>query len=131
MALRSGLLAVLLLSTCAGGCAGMARKPAPRFWYSDAVPVGFPSTVRITADNERTFESRAPQVLEGVRRAAGAGAVNVLALSGGGAGAAFGAGALTGWSLLGTRPQFQIVTGVSSGALIAPFAFLGRISMRG
>ena len=36
-----------------------------------------------------------------------------------------GAGALVGWTALGTRPQFDIVTGVSTGALIAPFAFLG------
>src|ERR1019366_6164924 len=49
----------------------------------------------------------------------------VLALSGGGAYAAFGAGLLNGWSARGTRPQFTIVTGASSGALIAPFAFLG------
>ncbi len=48
-----------------------------------------------------------------------------LALSGGGANGAFGAGVLCGWSETGTRPQFQIVTGVSTGALIAPFAFLG------
>ncbi len=49
----------------------------------------------------------------------------MLALSGGGSGAAFGAGALVGWTRQGTRPEFQIVTGVSAGALIAPFAFLG------
>ena len=60
-----------------------------------------------------------------VGQAAGGRAVNVLALSGGGSGGAFGAGALVGWSRLGTRPEFEIVTGVSSGALIAPLAFLG------
>jgi patatin-like phospholipase/acyl hydrolase len=49
----------------------------------------------------------------------------VLALSGGGADGAFGAGLLAGWSARGTRPQFTIVTGASAGALIAPFAFLG------
>ena len=49
----------------------------------------------------------------------------VLALSGGGADGAFGAGLLTGWSARGTRPQFTFVTGASAGALIAPFAFLG------
>ena len=51
--------------------------------------------------------------------------MNVLALSGGGAGAAFGAGALAGLSRAGTRPYFHVVTGVSAGALTAPFAFLG------
>lgn len=49
----------------------------------------------------------------------------VLALSGGGANGAFGAGVLVGWSETGTRPQFDIVTGISTGALAAPFAFLG------
>jgi len=48
-----------------------------------------------------------------------------LALSGGGANGAFGAGFLKGWSSTGTRPLFKIVTGVSTGALMAPFAFLG------
>lgn len=50
---------------------------------------------------------------------------SVLALSGGGEDGAFGAGALAGWSATGQRPDFDIVTGVSTGALIAPFAFLG------
>ncbi len=49
----------------------------------------------------------------------------VLALSGGGANGAFGAGVLVGWSETGTRPEFDIVTGISTGALAAPFAFLG------
>jgi predicted acylesterase/phospholipase RssA len=48
-----------------------------------------------------------------------------LALSGGGANGAFGAGFLNGWSRTGIRPVFKIVTGVSTGALMAPFAFLG------
>jgi predicted acylesterase/phospholipase RssA len=48
-----------------------------------------------------------------------------LAVSGGGDNGAFGAGLLNGWSAAGTRPQFKLVTGVSTGALIAPFAFLG------
>jgi hypothetical protein len=51
---------------------------------------------------------------------------NLLAISGGAADGAFGAGLLVGWSDVGTRPVFDLVTGVSSGALIAPFAFLGH-----
>jgi hypothetical protein len=51
---------------------------------------------------------------------------NILALSGGGSNGAFGAGILNGWSATGTRPIFKIVTGISTGALIAPFAFLGE-----
>jgi len=48
-----------------------------------------------------------------------------LAISGGGANGAFGAGLLVGWTASGTRPEFAMVTGVSTGALAAPFAFLG------
>lgn len=53
------------------------------------------------------------------------GTANYLAISGGGENGAYGAGLLTGWTALGTRPEFKGVTGVSTGALIAPFAFLG------
>lgn len=49
-----------------------------------------------------------------------------LALSGGGSGGAFGAGLLVGWTAAGSRPEFTVVTGVSTGALIAPFAFAGQ-----
>lgn len=48
-----------------------------------------------------------------------------LAISGGSDNGAFTAGFLNGWTKAGTRPQFKLVTGVSTGALIAPFAFLG------
>jgi len=50
---------------------------------------------------------------------------NYLAISGGGANGAFGAGLLVGWTAAGDRPEFSLVTGISTGALIAPFAFLG------
>ncbi|MCR5878815.1 patatin-like phospholipase family protein [Phenylobacterium sp. J367] len=49
----------------------------------------------------------------------------ILAVSGGGGDGAFGAGLLAGWTRAGDRPSFKMVTGVSTGALIAPFAFLG------
>lgn len=48
-----------------------------------------------------------------------------LAISGGGDNGAYGAGLLNGWTAAGSRPEFKVVTGVSTGALIAPFAFLG------
>lgn len=51
--------------------------------------------------------------------------VDALALSGGGQDGAFGAGLLCGWTKAGTRPTFKLVTGISTGALMAPFAFLG------
>lgn len=51
--------------------------------------------------------------------------LNILALSGGGADGAFGAGILIGWSQSGKRPKFDVVTGVSTGAFMAALAFLG------
>jgi Patatin-like phospholipase len=51
--------------------------------------------------------------------------ISILALSIGGATGAFGAGALAGLTRSATRPEFSAVTGVSAGALLAPFAFLG------
>ncbi len=48
-----------------------------------------------------------------------------LILSGGGEDGAYGAGIITGWTESGKRPQFSVVTGVSTGALMAPFAFVG------
>jgi hypothetical protein len=79
----------------------------------------------IAAMNREAFAA-----LERERAAHGAGALptaNLLALSGGGQDGAFGAGLLTGWTENHTRPrpEFKLVTGVSAGALIAPFAFLG------
>jgi predicted acylesterase/phospholipase RssA len=53
------------------------------------------------------------------------GQYHLLALSGGGEDGAFGAGLLYGWTERGDRPEFEVVTGVSTGALMAPFAFLG------
>jgi predicted acylesterase/phospholipase RssA len=51
--------------------------------------------------------------------------LNILAISGGGSGGAFGAGAVAGLTRSGSRPDFALVTGVSAGALVAPYAFLG------
>ncbi len=50
---------------------------------------------------------------------------HVLALSSGGMYGAYSAGVLDGWTRTGTRPEFDVVTGTSTGALIAPYAFLG------
>ncbi|MDD5115989.1 MAG: patatin-like phospholipase family protein [Candidatus Omnitrophica bacterium] len=50
---------------------------------------------------------------------------SMLAISGGAANGAYGAGLLNGWSESGNRPVFKVVTGISTGAIIAPFAFLG------
>jgi hypothetical protein len=71
------------------------------------------------------FARRSPAFFGGIRKAAMGRRVAILALSGGGSNGAFGAGALVGLTRSGARPQFDLVTGVSAGALIAPFAFLG------
>jgi predicted acylesterase/phospholipase RssA len=52
---------------------------------------------------------------------------HLLAISGGGDAGAFAAGVLTGWTRHGTRPAFRVVTGISAGALAAPFAYLGPL----
>jgi predicted acylesterase/phospholipase RssA len=65
------------------------------------------------------------EVARRLQAALGERPLSVLALSSGGASGAFGAGALAGLTTSGTRPAFTVVTGVSSGALVAPFAFLG------
>jgi hypothetical protein len=121
--LREACLIVAALSMAA--CAGPARREHPIYWYDAAAPAGFPETVRSVTEDRASFVRNTERFLTRVRMASGGGVVNVLALSGGGAGAAFGAGALTGLTRAGTRPQFHIVTGVSAGALTAPFAFLG------
>jgi predicted acylesterase/phospholipase RssA len=119
------MLLPLLLVASLTGCATGARKEAPRVPSEQVAPAGFTNSVRIVNDTSQSFEERLAQMLPGVEAAADGGQINILALSGGGAGAAFGAGALVGWTRAGNRPQFQIVTGASAGALIAPLAFLG------
>src|SRR4029077_2393258 len=64
-------------------------------------------------------------VAQRLRAALAGGPLSVLALSSAVSRGAFGAGALAGATTSGSRPEFTVVTGVSSGALLAPFAFLG------
>jgi len=65
------------------------------------------------------------EVAQKLRAALAGRPLSVLALSSGGSSGAFGAGALAGSTASATRPEFTVVTGVSSGALLTPFAFLG------
>lgn len=67
----------------------------------------------------------APRDVRNWAPAARRGGLDILMISGGGAGGAFSVGVLSAWSEAKTRPQFDAVTGVSTGALIAPYAFLG------
>ncbi|MET3663895.1 patatin-like phospholipase family protein [Caulobacter sp. 1776] len=85
---------------------------------------GFPGA-RLTVDQADDTLRQAADRLAPLRSLIGRDEFNILALSGGAAGGAYGAGVLTGLSKAGRRPDFAIVTGVSTGALIAPLAFLG------
>lgn len=78
---------------------------------------------RIRASDLPRVEALAEQI--GDRLWAASEGRSILALSGGGANGAYGAGVLVGWTASGARPEFSVVTGVSTGALAAPFAFLG------
>ena len=117
--------AVLLGVFAIAGCVATQRRPAPPTLITQVAPVGFSRDIRLLSSDLRFFQEHEDRVIAGVRAVAGAGPVRILALSGGGAGGAFGAGVLIGWTRSGSRPQFHIVTGVSAGALLAPFAFLG------
>ncbi len=129
VALAIGLAAI-------AACSHPTRGPAvPRADTARAMPLGIPNA-RFYADGDTNL-----MIQEGMRalqremtalRAEGKNPtrtrlppVYYLAVSGGGDNGAFGAGLLNGWSETGTRPEFKMVTGVSTGALIAPFAFLG------
>jgi predicted acylesterase/phospholipase RssA len=88
-------------------------------------PLDFVLTVR-TLGVDGEFETvSSPQLAHHLESRLGARPLSILALSGGGANGAFGAGALVGADRDGTAMQFTVVTGVSAGALVAPFAFLG------
>jgi predicted patatin/cPLA2 family phospholipase len=89
-----------------------------------ANPAGF-EDIRFTAELAEASLNRFAQNAALSRSGRSEGGLCILALSGGGAGGAFGGGILAGLSLAGARPQFDVVTGVSTGALMAPFAFLG------
>ena len=100
-------------------CASVTRIPYTQQEQAAAAIPGIPGA-RIWADDPAVVTVRRSVVSRVTAKQP-----IVLALSGGGADGAFGAGLLAGWSARGTRPQFTLVTGASAGALIAPFAFLG------
>ncbi|MCM8595967.1 MAG: patatin-like phospholipase family protein [Candidatus Accumulibacter sp.] len=126
---RLGCCALLVLALV--GCGSLPRNGVPGELMSEATipgmpdvraPAGLPSAV-MERDMAESFAQESasdfPATAEGVVL------YPHLALSGGGANGAFGAGFLNGWSSTGKRPTFKVVTGVSTGALMAPFAFLG------
>lgn len=125
---RSGMskfaLAVALACFCAGACATAPRLDSPMASPRGAAPVGFSPDIRMETSDTDFLKASAIRSYRELAKASDR-TVDMLALSGGGAGGAFGAGVLAGLTAAGTRPRFEIVSGVSTGALIAPFAFLG------
>jgi predicted acylesterase/phospholipase RssA len=129
-----------VLRLVAGGAATAALSGCDLPDRGPPVPLG--STTKATVlglKNERFFPVSGAGPLEsefvsamlgqmkarGVKSVADMPRLQFLAISGGGENGAFGAGLLCGWTTQGTRPVFDLVTGVSTGALSAPFAFLG------
>ncbi len=129
-----GVRALLVLALVAlSGCATMGRlPPVPLSLANEASPFDLPNARYYPDTDGKRLEALGRKMVEKERRYLGAKAmtaplppVTFLAISGGGDYGAFGAGLLCGWTARGTRPQFRLVTGVSTGALSAPFAFLG------
>src|SRR6266849_3162295 len=109
------------ISTGFFSLAGCSSLPRASYTASDAASaraLNVNELRRYTDEPAATFLKEPPVSLR-------AGPVGYLALSGGGADGAYGAGVLNGWTTAGTRPKFSVISGVSTGALIAPFAFLG------
>lgn len=101
---------------------GWTRRPSPGALRAE-IP-GFEG-VRLTVEAAETSLETTAHRLALPGALGGREDFNILAISGGAAGGAFGAGVLVGLTRAGRRPDFALVTGVSTGALIAPFAFLG------
>lgn len=132
-------LMVALISLLAGtvltlpGCSLPMRQAAvPQAWSEQAEVVGLPGVRYVVRAEmpefardgiESFYQERAYLAAKG--QDVSLLPANFLALSGGGDNGAFGAGLLCGWTEVGNRPEFKGVTGISTGALIAPFAFLG------
>lgn len=126
---RIFFLIILVATSMTLSCATIrTRNPLPQDLSPGALVLG--------SDRMRMWGDRPPAYAEDLVRLQPAelkdqfpalfnSAHNYLAISGGGASGAFGAGLLFGWTEKGDRPEFSIVTGVSTGALTAPFAFLG------
>ena len=108
-------------------CSTLTRNPVSESASLEEVPAA-PGQIRIWGDVVPKNIEAIGRERDSQRRAAGVNPSSVmsyLAVSGGGSDGAFGAGLLVGWTEAGTRPKFDLVTGISTGALIAPFAFLG------
>jgi predicted acylesterase/phospholipase RssA len=132
----TSFLAVILFTLVISGCSSLGRLHAvPESMQDTAKIPGF-SGIRYRLDSKEDSEAFAQEAINaGLKEFAYLGYQGIpknpppthyLAVSGGGDNGAFTAGLLNGWSASGTRPEFKLVTGVSTGGLVAPFAFLGK-----
>jgi predicted acylesterase/phospholipase RssA len=135
MAFRSwsrGLLIAAALQLGISGCSTPDRLPAvPQSASAQAESLPVPIRYLVSRETD-SFAAEAQRALEKEKAwLASQGhqgplpPAYYLAISGGGDNGAYGSGFLNGWTATGKRPEFKLVTGVSTGALIAPFAFLG------
>lgn len=123
-------LAVIILASTLAACSSTAlRSPVPAELSAEAQVPGIPNARfwgdDISPELEQQLTTLSKAEVKSEFPALYGKPHNYLAISGGGSNGAFGAGLLNGWTESGTRPDFQMVTGISTGALIAPFAFLG------
>lgn len=116
------ILIVLLAGLTLAACGSLPRDSFTLSDLEGGAPRGL-TDVRFNADDAEAGIRFAEAAR---KRAADQKTFDVLAVSGGGSNGAYGAGVLVGWTQAGDRPEFDVVTGVSTGALTAPFAFLGR-----
>jgi predicted acylesterase/phospholipase RssA len=128
---RYGLIVIVAAMAVLAGCTTVPpRHPAPEA-LEDSVEVLGMHDARFWGDDippnleTRLLELTDDQQIKALYPASYGSTHNYLALSGGGANGAYGAGMLAGWTDAGDRPQFQMVSGISTGALTAPWAFLG------
>ena len=122
----SRLLAGVLAAVLVSGCATLERLPAVTYAQAEQTSIlDIPDARFYVSDTKRIYDVALKAYQRGNRARPAERVHNYLAISGGGDDGAFGAGLLVGWSARGNRPEFDVVTGVSTGALSAPFAFLG------
>ncbi len=124
MNMRIKRLLVLGMLLAVAACSAVTRNPITAADLRDPQVPGIEGA-RYWADATPPNLNQVLEKIEQRRRASGLSTEATLTLSGGGENGAFAAGILTAWSEAGTRPEFTAVTGVSTGALAAPFAFLG------
>jgi predicted acylesterase/phospholipase RssA len=124
-------LTLIAVAAALAGCGTLLRNPVPPEYATEASIPQLPavrswvSRGKLEMQDDLILSFRQESRAEFPVGPDGRVRYPVLLLSGGGANGAFGVGLLSGWTESGTRPVFKLVTGVSTGALIAPFAFLG------